>query len=42
VPARVLGLADVGGLVAGRRADVVVTDGDLRVRRVLRAGVAVA
>jgi N-acetylglucosamine-6-phosphate deacetylase len=42
VPARVLGLPDVGGLVAGRRADVVVTDGDLRVRRVLRAGVAVA
>ncbi|SKC35237.1 N-acetylglucosamine-6-phosphate deacetylase [Krasilnikoviella flava] len=42
VPARVLGLADVGGLVVGRRADVVVTDGDLRVRRVLRAGVPVA
>jgi N-acetylglucosamine-6-phosphate deacetylase len=42
VPARVLGLSDVGGLVAGRRADVVVADGDLRVRRVLRAGVAVA
>ncbi len=42
VPARVLALTDVGGLVAGRRADVVVTDGDLRVRRVLRAGVVVA
>lgn len=41
VPARVLGLSDVGGLVAGRRADVVVTDADLRVRRVLRAGAAV-
>ncbi|MFD6137766.1 N-acetylglucosamine-6-phosphate deacetylase [Isoptericola sp. NPDC060257] len=39
VPARVLGLTDVGGLVVGRRADVVVTDGDLRVRRVLRGGV---
>lgn len=38
VPARVLGLADVGGLVAGRRADVVVTDGDLQVRTVLRGG----
>lgn len=38
VPARVLGLTDVGGLVAGRRADVVVTDADLRPLRVLRAG----
>jgi N-acetylglucosamine-6-phosphate deacetylase len=38
VPARVLGLDDVGGLVVGRRADVLVTDGDLRPRRVLRAG----
>lgn len=38
VPARALGLEDVGALAAGRRADVVVTDGDLRVRRVLRAG----
>lgn len=33
-----LGLDDRGGLVAGRRADVVVTDGDLRVREVLRGG----
>ncbi|MCK9795802.1 amidohydrolase family protein [Isoptericola sp. 4D.3] len=41
VPARVLGLSDVGGLVVGRRADVVVTDADLRPRRVLRAGVEV-
>ncbi|AEG45015.1 N-acetylglucosamine-6-phosphate deacetylase [Isoptericola variabilis] len=41
VPARVLGLDDVGGLVAGRRADVVVTDRDLRVQRVLRAGAGV-
>jgi len=41
-PAEVLGLDDVGGLVAGRRADVVVTDADLRVRRVLRAGADVA
>jgi N-acetylglucosamine-6-phosphate deacetylase len=38
VPAGVLGLADVGGLVAGRRADVVVTDAGLRVERVLRGG----
>ncbi|MDO8145630.1 MULTISPECIES: N-acetylglucosamine-6-phosphate deacetylase [unclassified Isoptericola] len=37
-PADVLGLADVAGIVVGHRADVVVTDGDLRVRRVLRAG----
>jgi N-acetylglucosamine-6-phosphate deacetylase len=41
VPARVLGLADVGGLVAGRRADVVVTDRELQVQRVLRGGVGV-
>ncbi|PFG43973.1 N-acetylglucosamine 6-phosphate deacetylase [Isoptericola jiangsuensis] len=38
VPAGVLGLTDVGGLLAGRRADVVVTDADLVVQRVLRAG----
>ncbi|ARU50437.1 N-acetylglucosamine-6-phosphate deacetylase [Cellulosimicrobium cellulans] len=37
-PAGVLGLDDRGGLVAGRRADAVVTDADLRVREVLRAG----
>ena len=37
-PAGVLGLDDRGGLVAGLRADVVVTDGDLRVREVLRGG----
>lgn len=42
VPARVLGLDDIGGLVAGRRADVLVADADLRPVRVLRAGVAVA
>ncbi|MFC8598472.1 N-acetylglucosamine-6-phosphate deacetylase [Isoptericola sp. NPDC057191] len=42
VPARVLGLPDVGGLVVGRRADVLETDGDLHVRRVLRAGLPVA
>jgi N-acetylglucosamine-6-phosphate deacetylase len=39
VPAGVLGLRDVGGLVAGRRADVVVTDAGLRPQRVLRAGI---
>lgn len=37
-PARVLGRPDVGALERGRRADVVVVDADLRVRRVLRAG----
>ncbi|WP_277212885.1 N-acetylglucosamine-6-phosphate deacetylase [Isoptericola croceus] len=41
VPAGVLGLDDVGGLVAGRRADLVVTDRDLVVREVLRGGVPV-
>lgn len=38
VPAGVLGLDDVGGLVAGRRADLVVTDRDLRVQHVCRGG----
>ncbi|GAB2472780.1 N-acetylglucosamine-6-phosphate deacetylase [Xylanimonas ulmi] len=42
VPARALGLNDVGGLVVGRRADVLVTDADLRPVRVIRAGVDVA
>ncbi|MBN0041057.1 amidohydrolase family protein [Cellulosimicrobium cellulans] len=37
-PAGILGLDDRGGLVAGRRADVVVTDADLRVREVVREG----
>ncbi len=37
-PAGVLGLDDVGGLVAGRRADLVVTDHDLSVHEVWRAG----
>lgn len=41
-PAAVLGAPDVGGLVAGRRADVVVTDPDLRVREVWRGGRRVA
>lgn len=41
VPARVLGMADVGGLVGGRRADVVITDAVLRVQRVLRGGIEV-
>jgi N-acetylglucosamine-6-phosphate deacetylase len=40
VPARVLGLAgEVGSLEPGARADVLVTDGDLRPLRVLRRGV---
>ncbi|WP_278235056.1 amidohydrolase family protein [Isoptericola sp. AK164] len=38
VPAGVLGMTDVGGLVAGRRADVVVTDRDLTVQHVCRGG----
>lgn len=42
VPAAVLGLSDVGGLVAGRRADVVVADEHLRVTAVYRAGALVA
>lgn len=37
-PAGALGLHDVGGLVAGRRADAVVTDTALRPRQVWRAG----
>lgn len=41
-PARLLGIDDeVGDLVPGRRADVLVTDGDLRPVRVLRAGLPV-
>lgn len=39
VPARVLGAEDrLGSLATGRRADVLITDRDLRPRRVLRAG----
>lgn len=38
VPADVLGRRDIGALAAGRRADVVVTDDDLRAVRVLRGG----
>ncbi len=37
-PARAWGLADVGALEAGRRADLVVLDDDLEVVRVMRAG----
>lgn len=37
-PATALGLDDVGALEAGRRADLVVLDADLRVARVMRAG----
>jgi N-acetylglucosamine-6-phosphate deacetylase len=37
-PARLLGLADVGDLVAGRRADLVLTDDDLTPLSVMRAG----
>ncbi|WP_028707634.1 N-acetylglucosamine-6-phosphate deacetylase [Propionicicella superfundia] len=38
IPADYLGLTDVGRLAAGRYADVIVLDGDLRVTRVLRRG----
>jgi N-acetylglucosamine-6-phosphate deacetylase len=41
VPSRILGRADVGVLEPGARADVVVLDEDVRVTRVLRAGIAV-
>jgi N-acetylglucosamine-6-phosphate deacetylase len=37
-PARALGLADVGLIAPGRRADLVVLDPELRVRQVYRAG----
>jgi len=37
-PAAVLGRADLGALAAGRRGDVVVTDGDLSCVAVYRAG----
>jgi len=38
LPASVLGWTEVGGLVAGRRADVLVTDADLQPKQVYRAG----
>jgi N-acetylglucosamine-6-phosphate deacetylase len=41
-PATVLGRSDVGALEVGRRADLVVVDGDLRPAVVLRAGQRVA
>ncbi|MCV2394074.1 amidohydrolase family protein [Actinotalea sp. M2MS4P-6] len=41
-PAQVLGRGDVGSLAAGRRADLVVVDEELRPRRVMRAGAWVA
>jgi N-acetylglucosamine-6-phosphate deacetylase len=41
-PAKALGLADVGAIVPGRRADLVVLDPDLRVRAVYRAGMPLA
>lgn len=37
-PARALGFDSLGALAAGSRADLVITDDRLRVRRVLRAG----
>lgn len=41
-PARAWGLADVGAIEVGRRADLVVLDGRLEVVRVMRAGTWVA
>jgi N-acetylglucosamine-6-phosphate deacetylase len=38
VPARVLGLPDVGRLAAGAPADVVVVDDNLQIERVLVGG----
>jgi N-acetylglucosamine-6-phosphate deacetylase len=38
-PARALGLTDVGAIAAGRRADLVVLDSQLRVREIYRGGV---
>ncbi|GIG22316.1 N-acetylglucosamine-6-phosphate deacetylase [Cellulomonas chitinilytica] len=37
-PAEVLGRRDIGALVVGRRADLLVTDADLRPVRVMRGG----
>ena len=37
-PLTLLGVADRGRLATGQRADLVELDGDLRVRRVMRAG----
>jgi N-acetylglucosamine-6-phosphate deacetylase len=37
-PARAFGFTDVGGLVAGRRADVVVASADFAVSKVMRRG----
>lgn len=37
-PAEVLGRRDIGALVVGRRADLLVTDADLRPLRVMRGG----
>jgi N-acetylglucosamine-6-phosphate deacetylase len=37
-PARVLGLDDLGALAAGRRADLVVLDGELELTAVMAGG----
>ena len=36
-PARILGRADIGALIPGRRADVVVLDSDCRIEKVFAA-----
>lgn len=41
-PAAVLGREDIGRIAVGARADLLVTDADLRVRRVVRSGQDVA
>ena len=38
VPAKVLGRSDIGAIEPGRRADLLVTTGDLRPTRVIRNG----
>jgi N-acetylglucosamine-6-phosphate deacetylase len=38
-PLRLLGVSDRGRIAVGQRADLVELDGDLRVRRAMRAGV---
>lgn len=38
-PARIAGLDHVGSLTPGKRADMLLMDGDLKLRRVMVAGI---